>query len=89
MNKKAILSKKINYETHPSISWKLSSIQFMINKETNEFKFNQISWKLMAKLDKDENLKIYIKIAGLPNSTPTPINKKLSDENENENEIVE
>jgi hypothetical protein len=25
---------------HPSISWKLSNIQTIINKETNSFKFN-------------------------------------------------
>lgn len=50
-------------ETHPNISWKLSNISSMINKETHDFKFNGMIWKMKAKIEKnDENsLKIYLK----------------------------
>ena len=50
-------------ETHPSISWKLSNINSMINKETHEFKFNGFTWKLRAKVESNDanSLKIYLK----------------------------
>lgn len=44
-------NKKINFQNHPSISWKLSNIRFIINKETNQFKFNDCYWKLIAKME--------------------------------------
>lgn len=51
---------------HPSISWKLSNISSIINKETNPFKFNEYQWKLVAKMEDDKItgkiLRIYLKL---------------------------
>lgn len=49
--RKNITNKRINYNNHPSISWKLSNISSIINKETNPFKFNDYQWKLVAKME--------------------------------------
>ena len=48
---------KLSYlvSNHPSISWKLSNISSIINKETNPFKFNDYFWKLVAKMETDKN----------------------------------
>ncbi|CAK86439.1 unnamed protein product (macronuclear) [Paramecium tetraurelia] len=59
--KQTVLAKKINYQTHPSINWKLSNLSSIINKETQQFKFSDFTWKLVAKME-DKVLKIYLKL---------------------------
>ncbi|KRX08949.1 hypothetical protein PPERSA_08152 [Pseudocohnilembus persalinus] len=62
-----IKNKKVNYNNHPSISWKLSNLKNISNKETNPFKFNDQYWKLVAKTEDDsiqqkKVLRIYLKL---------------------------
>lgn len=70
--KKTIKSKKINcffisiayfvVTSHPSINWKLSNLSSIVNKETQSFKFSDYNWKLVAKMEKDNTLRIYLKL---------------------------
>ncbi|EWS73316.1 C2 domain protein (macronuclear) [Tetrahymena thermophila SB210] len=66
VQRKNIINRRINYQNHPSISWKLSNISSIINKETNPFKFNEYQWKLVAKMEDDKItgkiLRIYLKL---------------------------
>ncbi|KAM3145974.1 hypothetical protein pb186bvf_001952 [Paramecium bursaria] len=60
--KQMIVEKKLNYTNHPSINWKLSNLSSIINKETQQFKFSDFTWKLVAKMEEKNILKIYLKL---------------------------
>ncbi|KAL4492386.1 hypothetical protein ABPG72_005521 [Tetrahymena utriculariae] len=75
VQRKNIINRRINYQNHPSISWKLSNISSIINKETNPFKFNEYQWKLVAKMEDDKItgkiLRIYLKLESSIQSSST------------------
>jgi len=58
--RRIVLNKKfINGPNQPNITWKLSNLSKISEKETSSFKFGGFSWKLVAKMLKGENQLVF------------------------------